>query len=86
MEVSCAECNSEKIVPAAKVIDRAEYGAEGDLAVAIDENPEAFIFKERIRSPLSARICGSCGFTEFYTENPETIYSAYLSQKANQKK
>ncbi len=72
MEESCAKCNSEKIVPAAKVIDRAEYGAEGDLAVAIDENPEAFIFKERIRSPLSARICGSCGFHGILcSENPD---------------
>jgi predicted nucleic-acid-binding Zn-ribbon protein len=85
MSETCAKCDSDKIIPRARVMDKGDYGSEGDLNIAIDGNPEAFLFKDRTRWSVSARVCGSCGFVEFYAANPETIYSAYQNQLKHRK-
>lgn len=77
----CIKCGSDKIIPQAKVIDRGDYNSEGDLSISIDEKPDAFIFKQRIRSGITAKVCGSCGFIEFYADEPESLYSAYQNQE-----
>lgn len=85
MADKCSKCNSDKIIPKAKVIDRGDYNSEGDLVVAIDENPDALIFKERFRTTTIAKVCGNCGFIEFYANNPNELYQAYQNQLANNK-
>lgn len=77
----CDKCGSDKIIPHAKVIDRIGSGAEGDLAVSVDEKPDAFMFKQRIRSGVSAKVCGNCGFLELYADDPASLYSAYENQE-----
>ena len=81
MTDNCEKCGSNKIIPKAKVIDRGDYNAEGDLAISVDEKPDAFVFKQRIRSGVTAKVCGDCGFMEFYADDPQALYSAYLNQE-----
>ena len=81
MSQKCEKCGSDKIVPQAKVIDRGDYSAEYELTLAVDENPEAFMFKQRIYSGVTAKVCGNCGFIEFYADNPQSLYSAYQKQE-----
>ena len=54
----CPDCNSEKIIQNAKAIDRGESNVNLDFNVAVDESPEAFIFKQRAYSEVDADICG----------------------------
>ena len=77
----CMKCGSDKIIPQVEIIDRGDYSAEGNLTVAINEKPDAFVFKQRIRSGVSAKVCGNCGFIELYADDPESLYSAYQNQE-----
>ena len=52
-----------------------------ELYVVLQENPEAVIFKEWHIGKLSARVCGECGYTEFYVDNPEYLYEVYKKVK-----
>jgi predicted nucleic-acid-binding Zn-ribbon protein len=81
MSQKCEKCGSDKIIPRAKVIDRADYNAAGDLTVAVDENPDAFMFKQRVYASVTARVCGNCGFIELYADEPQSLYSAYQNQE-----
>lgn len=85
MNKTCGKCGSDKIVPKVQVIDRGDHSVEGNLEVAIDENPDAFFFRERFRAGISARVCGNCGFVEFYVNNPDLLYSAHQKQLAKLK-
>lgn len=57
--------------------------AEGFLKVAVDENPDAFFFKERVTDYIRVSICGSCGYLEFYAEDPGRMYQAYQNRLKN---
>jgi hypothetical protein len=74
----CAKCQSEKIIPSARVMDRGDYSADaGNLTLVVDENPEALVFKGSHKSELYARVCGDCGFSELYVEDPQELYQVY---------
>ena len=65
------------------VLDRIDGGTRS-LEIAVDEEPDAFIFKNRIKSYIFAHLCGDCGFLEFYAKTPQAIYTAFQKSK-NQK-
>jgi len=71
----CSKCNSDKIVPNASVRCRAESGKTWVLRVV--RRPDAIIFTKAIESEVVAQVCGECGYTEFYAEEPQALYSAY---------
>jgi len=68
----CPKCSSTDIISDAKVIDRVN-AAEMDLTIATYGKPEALLFKDQRVSTVSAWVCGSCGFTELYTDAPRDI-------------
>ncbi len=73
----CPECNSEKIIKDA--ITSNSDG--GKLSLAVDEQPNNLIIKNRKYSELTAQICGDCGFVQFFVKFPETLWSAYKIQR-----
>lgn len=77
----CAKCNSDRIIPRARVVDRGHYNGAGDLNVAVYGNPDALLFKEMHEGNVSARVCGECGFTEFYASNPAELYATFTQSK-----
>ena len=79
---NCAKCKSPKVIPRARIIDRADYNLHTDLTIHVYENPEALIFKGTSEGTLRARICGACGYVETYVENPDELYAAYLRVKS----
>jgi len=79
----CPDCNSEKIIKNAKAIDRGEGNMNLNFSVAVDESPEAFIFKQTVYSEVDADICGECGFIQFYAKSPEVLWEAYQNQAVN---
>lgn len=76
---NCAKCNSTKIIPNARVVDKGDHNSPMDLTVHVYENPDAMIFKGTHEGQLSARICGDCGFVEMYVENPAELYEVFVS-------
>jgi hypothetical protein len=57
----CPNCKSTRIIKDAFAQDMADNNMRFVLNVAVDEKPEALIFKQRIRSATRAEICGDCG-------------------------
>ena len=79
---NCSKCQSEKMISNVHVRDYADLMSVTPLSVEIYEKPEAMIFKgTSYETPLKAWICGECGYTELYVENPQQLYSTYLNRK-----
>ena len=84
MDLQCTKCGSDKIMPLASLLDQGEYSDGSLKAVVAYTNPEAWIFKGAITTRLRASMCGECGFTELFAENPKEMYQAYLRAQATQ--
>lgn len=69
----CPKCNSKDIIADAKAVDRSDGGWERDLSVATFGKPDALLFKDKRISNLSAWVCRSCGFVEFYADEPQSL-------------
>ncbi len=77
---NCSKCQSNKMIPNVHTRD---YGdLNNQLSVEVYEEPDAMIFKGTHEGALTAWICGECGYTELYVENPQELYSTYLNLKA----
>ncbi|MDZ4659605.1 MAG: hypothetical protein SH868_18695 [Bythopirellula sp.] len=73
-ETACMKCGSTEIIPDVRIIDHGP--ALLDLSATVYTNPEAYIFKGAISHRLQARVCGLCGYTEFYVSNPQALLTA----------
>jgi predicted nucleic-acid-binding Zn-ribbon protein len=69
----CSKCGSTEIIPDAKVIDRGDYSIQHEMSVVTFLRPEAFIFKDKQETTVSAWVCAGCGFIELYADFPNTI-------------
>lgn len=78
MSEQCAKCGSYEIVPRAQVLDQGLH-SDGTLKVQYQPTPSAFVFKGTVKSPLSARVCGECGFVELFADNAKALYDAYAN-------
>ena len=76
----CSECKSEKIIKNANVWET-DHSSDKPLNVAIDQSPNAFIFKERNYSTVRADVCADCGFIKLYATQPKFLWEAYLRQQ-----
>ena len=74
----CSKCGSTAIVPRAMVADR-NQNMEYDLKLRVDAQPSAIMFKQAARSAVHACVCSSCGYVEFYADDPQTLYEAFLA-------
>jgi hypothetical protein len=67
-------------VQRAMVADRTQ-GGEIDLQLRVDAKPSAMFLKKSTRSKLHAYVCSSCGYVEFYVDDPKELYDAFLSSQ-----
>lgn len=75
------------MMPNVFVVDESPVMSDGvprdnALRVRIEGNPTAWIRKDRLYGELMARICGDCGYTELYVQNPSELYAKYLQAGA----
>jgi predicted nucleic-acid-binding Zn-ribbon protein len=78
--MACAKCGSEEMIDAIAV-DRGHSNARNVLEVEIQKRPAAWVFKDRVASPLRARVCGDCGYTELYATDVAPLLRAYKKTK-----
>ncbi|HWH61147.1 MAG TPA: hypothetical protein VN682_26220 [Terriglobales bacterium] len=74
----CTKCGSGAIAQRAMVVDRTDSG-ELALQLRVDANPEALVFKKSSRCGVHAFVCSSCGYVEFYADDPKALYDAFLA-------
>ena len=81
--MKCSRCGSEKIMPDLRIRDRHEaaIGEGEDLAVEVQGNPDAFIFKKAHRELLRATVCGECGNVGLSVENPQRLWKVYTERE-----
>jgi predicted nucleic-acid-binding Zn-ribbon protein len=71
---TCTKCGSTRIIPDADITD---LSSAGPIAVCVNANPEAILFKGTHTGYLKAWICGDCGYTELYVDKANELYEAY---------
>lgn len=70
----CPKCGSPEVVRDVRVVDRGHGNADaGDLSVAVYSNPQAWLFKGKVTTALTACVCAECGYTEMYAANPQAL-------------
>ena len=78
---NCPECGSENSILNAIAIDRGADNTNMGFKVAIDEDPDAFIFKQRTYSEVDVNICGECGHIRFYARDLQSLLVASQNRK-----
>ncbi|MBT0653063.1 hypothetical protein [Geomobilimonas luticola] len=73
---NCPKCNSQKILRNVRVIDRNGDYQDKSLSVRLERKPGALLFKGAETFDLSACICGGCGYTELFVDNPAELWRA----------
>jgi predicted nucleic-acid-binding Zn-ribbon protein len=68
---TCPKCQATDVIVATP-IDR-DDSSSWPLRVAHDNNPSAMIFKDRHTTTLQALVCGGCGYTELYADDPSEL-------------
>lgn len=72
---TCMKCGSNNIIPRVPVIDRGSRYFP--LSAMIIEKPDAMIFTHAHTFPISAWVCGECGYAEFYVEDAKGLKESY---------
>lgn len=70
---SCPKCQSTEIIPDVRVFDHAHGNSQLELCATVYREPENWVFKNPVAHRFHARVCGACGYTEFYVENPRRL-------------
>lgn len=75
---TCPNCNSREIMANVHVIDRTHMSnTDHELTVGMHQHPNAILMKGLYQSPLRAWICGQCGYTELFAQNPRELLELY---------
>ena len=73
----CPKCGSPDVVPDVRLLDRGHANYQHDLQAQVEEHPDAWVFKGPVRSSLRARVCGRCGYTELYAQDPGALLAVH---------
>jgi predicted nucleic-acid-binding Zn-ribbon protein len=81
----CPKCKCNIVVQGVRVLDRGHLDDAHDLSVVAYRKPDAWLFKGEVACNLWACVCGACGYTELYAENPaELVRAANEAQSREQ--
>jgi len=69
-ELSCRACESKRVVSGVPLAPQRQGGA----ALLVHTDPDGILFKGTKMFNLQARVCGDCGYTEFYAPEHADLY------------
>lgn len=75
----CAKCGSDKIIPAARIVDYGHANMKVNLTVELIKK-KGFIYNDVEKGQLSANICGQCGYVELNVSNYEKLWEVYCKE------
>ncbi len=70
---TCPKCGSSEVIPDVRIIDHGNHNFGFDLSATVYTNPDAWVFKGPVSHRFKARVCGRCGYTEFYVDTPQWL-------------
>lgn len=82
----CPKCGCKEILSDVRILDRAHLNTPNDFSAAVYENPHALIFRGGATSPISAYVCGECGYTEFYVARPQELLKVTKAKQTKKTK
>jgi predicted nucleic-acid-binding Zn-ribbon protein len=71
----CPNCGSRDIVSSVRVLDMGD--GVHMLSLLVEEKPHATILRGWRRFPLTASVCGNCGYTELRLTDPAGFREAH---------
>ena len=69
----CPKCQSQDIIVNVRPLDRGHANAEQTAQLATYRQPDAFLFKGKQATTMSAFVCAECGYVEFYADDPRAL-------------
>ena len=73
MDKKCPKCGSSEILTEVPVVASVDNLSAAPVSALAYNKPDAWVFKGPVPHRFLARICGVCGFAEFYVENPKGL-------------
>ena len=73
MDLVCPKCGSAEVLRDVPVVANVDHLSSVPVSALAYKNPEARLFKVPLPHRFLARVCGACGFSEFYVEDPEAL-------------
>jgi predicted nucleic-acid-binding Zn-ribbon protein len=71
MGMTCAKCGSSEILPDVPIVSNVDNFSAVPVSGLAYRKPDARVFRGPVPHRLLARVCGACGFTELYIEDPK---------------
>jgi predicted nucleic-acid-binding Zn-ribbon protein len=71
MDTPCSKCGSTEVLTDIPVVTSVDRFSANPVVALAHKKPDALVFKQPVTRRFLARICGSCGFAEFYVEDPK---------------
>ena len=81
----CSKCGSSNVIPGVPIADHAHGGGILPWTAYISEKPNTLFSKTRYFK-IRAWICGECGYTELYTDEPNEVANSYQRYLENIKR
>jgi predicted nucleic-acid-binding Zn-ribbon protein len=74
---TCPKCGSSTSIDGASITvpGRGDVRERG-LTATVYKKPTALVFRGAVTRTLTARICGQCGYVEFFVEDPSGLMAA----------
>ena len=73
----CSICGSSETIPEVKIVDHGYMDSKHDLAIELQGNPNALIFKDTRKGVLRATVCGDCGHVDLFVNNASELLGIY---------
>ena len=73
MDTPCSKCGSAEVIANVPVVSNVDRLSAVPVSALLYREPDARVFKGPITHRFLARVCGSCGYTEFYVEDPKGL-------------
>ncbi len=78
----CPKCGSHEIIPEVEVRDYvANRHRPLSVAVKLPDSGQGFVIKSAEPSPLTAWVCGQCGYTELYATQFKELLAAHKQSR-----
>ena len=77
----CVKCGSGAIAQAGSA-DVYPTSTQS-VRLRVDKSPDAVFLKKSVRSTFHAFVCSSCGYVEFYADDPKALYDAFRAAQQN---
>ncbi len=79
----CSVCGSSETIPGVKIVDHGYMDSKHDLAIELQGNPDALIFKDTRKGILQATVCGKCGHVDLFINNASELLEIYRRNRGN---